>query len=163
MTNLIPREVFVVVVILSGLAPIPPESSHPLADSLKLSNPADITYTEGETGNEILWNLTVDEPLASMIGYYIKYRIYINQGEMTEEIWQNDEVIRVNVDGRTSGTYNYTIVVWSSIDDIATDTVFVSVLPSPIRIVLFVGSLGFLGVIALFSILILKGYIRRIN
>jgi hypothetical protein len=73
-------------------------------------------------------------------------------------IWENNETISVSVDGLAVGTYNYTILVWSSQNDVVIDTVVVNVLASPLRTTLFVITIGSLGVVTVFTLLILKKY-----
>ncbi len=83
-----------------------------------IDSPADISYPEGATGNQIVWN-----PDAMFPSNYTLYRngVIVDMGP-----WDGSS-ITVNVDGLSVGTYNYTLVVNDTIGNSDRDTVMVSV------------------------------------
>ncbi|MHA2248080.1 MAG: hypothetical protein ACXADY_24240, partial [Candidatus Hodarchaeales archaeon] len=74
-----------------------------------LTRPDDITYEEGDTGNDISWTATDLNP-----GNYTLYRedVVIKTGS-----WSSNDLIVINVDGHSVGSYNYSIEVYDSYDD----------------------------------------------
>jgi hypothetical protein len=92
----------------------PPETTTPTIDQ-----PADIDYVEGTTGNTIIWTPSDAHP-----SHYVVYR---NGTEVALASW-NGSSITVDVDGLSVGVYNYTIVVYNTSGNWASDTVLVIVL-----------------------------------
>ncbi|KKN08829.1 hypothetical protein LCGC14_1052760 [marine sediment metagenome] len=83
-----------------------------------LSSPVDITYEESTTGHKIIWTAADTNP-----DTYLVYKdgIGIETGP-----WLSGDQIRIDIDGLSVGTYTYTIVVWDTSGNTATDTVIVS-------------------------------------
>jgi hypothetical protein len=87
-----------------------------------LSSPADIIYTEGETGNNIIWVATDTNPET-----FIVYK----DGALYEtNTWTSGSSIIISVDGLSAGQYNFTIVVVDQAGNSAKDTVIVAVTAS---------------------------------
>ncbi|MHA2033068.1 MAG: beta strand repeat-containing protein, partial [Candidatus Kariarchaeaceae archaeon] len=84
-----------------------------------VSNPSDIQYNEGNTGNTLTWNSTDTYPDT--------YVIYRDGSQVDTGSWSNAADITINVDGLTEGIYNYTIVSNDTSGNIAIDTAFVTV------------------------------------
>ena len=72
---------------------------------VELSHPGDIIYYEGDSGNEILWQITCSN--TSNPHYYI----YRNNSLIRDGSWQLGDSILINVDGLSVGTYEYKIDV----------------------------------------------------
>ncbi|MFQ5832657.1 MAG: hypothetical protein ACE5H4_08150 [Candidatus Thorarchaeota archaeon] len=85
-----------------------------------LDSPSDVPYSEGTTGNSIVWDPTDLHPSS-----YVLYRdgTPIKSGTWNDTL----ETISVTVDGLSLGTYNYTILVTDVGSNTATDTVWVTV------------------------------------
>ncbi|MCK5157604.1 MAG: hypothetical protein KAR08_00480, partial [Candidatus Heimdallarchaeota archaeon] len=85
-----------------------------------LNSPSDIIYSEGDTGNNIIWVATDNNPET-----YIVYK----DGTLYEgDTWVSGSSIIVSVDGLTSGSqYNFTIVIVDQVGNAAKDTVIVAV------------------------------------
>ncbi|MCE7737489.1 MAG: hypothetical protein GPJ54_21545 [Candidatus Heimdallarchaeota archaeon] len=79
-----------------------------------------ITYNEGTTGYEIVWNSTDQRP--------DNYDILQNGFIITSGSWNNADFITYNVDGLTKGTYNFTIVIYDQYDNFASNTTWIIVL-----------------------------------
>lgn len=86
-----------------------------------INHPADIEYTEGETGNTIGWIGNSELPF--------EYNIKMNDSAVTSGSWSGD-AINFNVDGLTNGTYVYSITVFDRAGYSISDAVTVIVLPS---------------------------------
>jgi len=84
-----------------------------------ITRPEDITYEEGETGNDITWIATDSNPS--------NFTIFRNHTEIASDSWNTDIPILINVDEHSAGSYNYTIVVYDSYENPTTDTVIVIV------------------------------------
>jgi parallel beta-helix repeat protein len=89
----------------------------------RISSPPDITYTEGETGHKIVWELTDPDNNPAT------FTIYRNGNEFSTNTWMDGVKIELNVDGLTVGTYNYTIIAFDEDSQFFTDTVWVTVTP----------------------------------
>ncbi len=85
-----------------------------------IDHPADMDYEEGTTGHSITWTSSDEHP-----SHYVVYR---NGTQVVSESWDGSS-ITVNVDGLGVGVYNYTIVVYDTSGNCASDTVFVIVPP----------------------------------
>ena len=93
----------------------PRETTPPTID-----HPADMDFEEGTTGNTIEWNPSDAHP-----SHHVVYR---NGTEVVFDSWDGGS-ITVEVDGLSVGVYNYTIVVYDTSGNCASDTVFVIVPP----------------------------------
>ncbi|MHA2192140.1 MAG: hypothetical protein ACXAAR_01795 [Candidatus Thorarchaeota archaeon] len=83
--------------------------------------PANVSYTEGETGNTIVWNPSDLHPSG--------YTIYLDEVFVKTGFWNDTaESISISVDGLTIGDHNYTIDVWDVGNNHASDEVTVTVL-----------------------------------
>ncbi|MFX0113164.1 MAG: nitrous oxide reductase family maturation protein NosD, partial [Candidatus Hodarchaeota archaeon] len=85
----------------------------------QINQPADITYTEGETGHRIAW-----EPYDVHPGHFAAYR---NGTIVATGLW-NGTTIYINLEELPRGYYNYTLVVHDSYGNQVSDTVWVTVL-----------------------------------
>ena len=83
-----------------------------------IDHPADMDYEEGTTGNTITWSPSDAHP-----SHHVVYR---NGTEVASGNWDGSS-ITVNVDGLSVGVYNYTIVVYDTSGNCASDTVLVTV------------------------------------
>ena len=83
------------------------------------SEPSDLTYSEGVTGNTLEWVATAQFPAT--------YIVYRNGSVYSSGAWQSDIPISVNVDGLLKGVYNFTIEILDQEGQRITSTVFVSV------------------------------------
>ncbi|MGY5874938.1 MAG: ABC transporter substrate-binding protein [Candidatus Thorarchaeota archaeon] len=72
------------------------------APELSISSPSDLSYTEGEIGNEIVWLPEANQS--------VRYHIWQNDTEITTDVWSSGEII-LNVDGLSPGTYEYQITM----------------------------------------------------
>ncbi|MCP6718072.1 MAG: hypothetical protein KJI70_00790, partial [Patescibacteria group bacterium] len=84
-----------------------------------LTSPSDITYEQGEVGNNITWTIADSYPDT--------YIIYKDDTEIASGVWVSGDVMTVNVDGLLPGLYDYTIVVFDFYGNLARDTVIVVV------------------------------------
>ncbi|TFF92878.1 hypothetical protein EU546_06980, partial [Candidatus Thorarchaeota archaeon] len=87
-----------------------------------VSSPANITYTYGEIGNQITWEVADEYPG--------EYSVLRNGTIVALRQWETD-TITVNVDGLEPGTYNYTLCLTDLSRNQAHSTVFVFVLQTP--------------------------------
>ncbi|UCE10227.1 MAG: right-handed parallel beta-helix repeat-containing protein [Candidatus Thorarchaeota archaeon] len=81
-------------------------------------SPTDITYGEGSTGNWLTW------PAAD--NYPSSYQILKNGTEEASGPWAGTD-ISILVDGLAIGDHNYTLIVWDTTGNNASDTVIVHV------------------------------------
>ncbi|MFX0139774.1 MAG: ABC transporter substrate-binding protein [Candidatus Hodarchaeota archaeon] len=93
-------------------------------DSLPIDipHPQNITYTEGQTGNYIYWNIT---------SYYLVspyYNLYVDDVFNKTNTWASGIPVVINVDGHSIGNYEYRIEVHNG-NTTAEDTVYVLVEP----------------------------------
>ena len=87
-----------------------------------LTSPSDVIYSEGDTGNNIIWIATDNNPAS-----YIVYR----EGVQVEtNSWTSGSSIVISVDGLAAASYNYTIVVFDEVGNSAKDEVTVAVTPA---------------------------------
>ena len=93
----------------------PRETTPPTID-----HPADMDFEEGTTGNTIEWNPSDAHP-----SHHVVYR---NGTEVVSDSWDGGSVT-IEVDGLSVGVYNYTIVVYDTSGNSASDTVLAIVLP----------------------------------
>jgi parallel beta-helix repeat protein len=88
-----------------------------------INHPEDLTYTEGEVGNSIVWQATDDNPRAYQV---IRDGVVVREG-----LWNSSsEQIAVSVDGLASGSYSYSLIVSDAGDHVMSDSVLVTVLPT---------------------------------
>ncbi len=94
---------------------------------LNVSQPADITYYEGSTGNNITWSL-LDTYFTTP---YNTATIFRNgtPTPILELTWGLSRTITVSADGLPPGTYEYTLAVATYLGALRNDTVIVRVLP----------------------------------
>jgi hypothetical protein len=83
-----------------------------------IDQPIDIQYELGTTGNTITWSPSDLNPAT--------YEIMKNGTVVDSGDW-NDETINITVDDLSTGTYNYTIVVFDQAGNSVSDTVIVRV------------------------------------
>ncbi len=83
-----------------------------------IDSPADVSYTEDETGNVITWNPDSYHPA--------EYIVSRNGTAITTEEWAGGS-IEVSIDGLTAGNYSYTLTVVDWTGNEASDTVHVEV------------------------------------
>ena len=89
-----------------------------------VEDPDDIAYEEGETGHDIIWNATDLSPGGYMV---LKDDVDVRHG-----FWNSSsELITVNVDGLSPGSYNYTIVFYEASGICTSDTVMVDISAQP--------------------------------
>ncbi len=81
-------------------------------------NPDNITYTEGSTGNWLVWPARDNHPHS--------HRIWRNGTLVAEGAWAGSD-ISIQIDGLSIASYNYTIQLWDTSDNSAIDTVYVFV------------------------------------
>jgi hypothetical protein len=85
-------------------------------------HPSDITYIEGQVGNNITWHASDDYPSS--------YEILVDGTLLRTGSWNlTSEAITVIVDGQTAGEYNYTLVVYDVRGNSVSDEVLVTVEP----------------------------------
>ncbi|MBY9005435.1 MAG: glycoside hydrolase family 9 protein [Candidatus Lokiarchaeota archaeon] len=101
-------------VLIWGNEPIPGSDPIPL-----ISEPADIFYIEGDTGNIIIWIPTDNNPTS--------YSIYQDDVEIETGSWISNNLISINVDGLIEGTYTYNIILFDEIGQTISDIVNVEV------------------------------------
>jgi len=119
---------------LSGLAP-------------KVLSANNITYVQGSTGNEILWEVTDEDPL--------NYTIYRNGNLVETDDWDGLSIAH-NVDGLSAGTYNYTLVLTDASRHRVINVVWVTVIQSMPDLLVVGTIIGSVSVIILCSYLIFK-------
>ncbi|MBY8982919.1 MAG: dockerin type I repeat-containing protein, partial [Candidatus Lokiarchaeota archaeon] len=84
-----------------------------------INHPEDISYQEGETGNEIIWIATDNDPAT--------YTITQNGVQVETGTWTSGSPITINVDGLLLGeAADYIITVSDQIGQTVTNTVSVS-------------------------------------
>ena len=84
-----------------------------------LNSPSDVIYTEGDTGNNIIWIATDNNPAT-----YVVYKDGVSYDTNT---WTSGLSIVVSIDGLSSSQYNFTIVVVDQAGNSEKDTVIVGV------------------------------------
>jgi ABC-type transport system substrate-binding protein len=90
---------------LSGLAP-------------EILSSADVDYVQGTIGNQIVWEVTDEDPL---------YYSIIQDGSIAvTDDWNGSNIVH-NVDGLSVGSYNYTLVLTDISGHRVTNTVWVTV------------------------------------
>ncbi|MFW9814206.1 MAG: ABC transporter substrate-binding protein [Candidatus Thorarchaeota archaeon] len=82
----------------------------------------DVTYVQGSTGNQIVWEVTDEDP--------DEYTIFRDGSQVTTNDWNGSDIIH-NVDGLSVGEYNYTLVLTDLSGHIVTDMVWVTVTGAP--------------------------------
>ena len=83
-----------------------------------IDSPADIVFTEGETGNDITWTPADDYPAT--------YIITCNGTEVRSDIWDGG-TISVNLDDLDPGTYSFICTVYDKAGNTGDDEVIVVV------------------------------------
>ena len=82
--------------------------------------PDDVSYFEGSTGNTINWTATDNFPGV--------YTIYQDGTEVDSGIWSNSFNITMIIDELPRGVYNFTIVLYDTLNNAISDTVDVTVI-----------------------------------
>ncbi|MDF1540929.1 MAG: hypothetical protein P1Q69_18680, partial [Candidatus Thorarchaeota archaeon] len=85
-----------------------------------IDSPADLVYLEGTTGNAIVWTPRDDNPDS--------YQIVSNGTTLKTDDWSGSR-IAFDVDGLAPGVYLYTVTVYDTSGNFATDSVNVTVTP----------------------------------
>jgi parallel beta-helix repeat protein len=106
--------------VLITINPPPPEAP-------QVSHPSDITYVEGTTGHEIAWDLMDPDNNPTT------YVIYRNGAQIGGDSWISGNTIKINVDGLTEGSYNYTIIAFDEDSLFAQDSVKVTVVAQAVE------------------------------
>jgi large repetitive protein len=83
------------------------------------NTPADFAYEFGTSDNQITWTVTDHQPY--------QFFIFRNGSQIRMGTWDSGIQIIQNIDGLTLGNYNFTIIVYDSEGNKATNTVFVTV------------------------------------
>lgn len=86
-----------------------------------ITQPADITYNQGATGNSISW--TIKDTSIGVTGY----TVYRNGTSVATSSWTNNTAVTITIDGLAAGSYNYTIVATNGRGGSSSDTVIVTV------------------------------------
>ena len=87
-----------------------------------VNNPPDMHYDDSETGNAISWDV-YDTHL-------LNYEVYRNDVRyISEDFPENATSLVIEVDGLNVGSHNFTLVIYDASGNIASDCVWVSVLP----------------------------------
>lgn len=92
-----------------------------ILNSPTIDHPADITYTQRQTGNSIRWQPSDDDPDS--------YEILQNGTRVASGSWEGG-AIEYNIDGLSPGIYNFTLIVQDKAGNTAADSVLVTVKPS---------------------------------
>ncbi len=90
----------------------------PDSEAPDLDSPADFTYEQGTTGNQITWTAGDINPN--------QYQVDGNGTTVVWTAWTNGTIV-LNVDGLTPGVYSHTITVTDDYGHVAIDIVFVTV------------------------------------
>ncbi|MHA2254321.1 MAG: hypothetical protein ACXAD7_28510, partial [Candidatus Kariarchaeaceae archaeon] len=84
-----------------------------------ISNPSNILYALGSTGNELQWTASDNHPDI--------YEIYRNGSQINSSNWISGSPIIINIDGLAIGDYNFTIIVFDDSGNSNADLVWVTV------------------------------------
>ncbi len=109
----------------------------------------DVTYVLGTTGNQIVWEVTDEDPN--------EYSIYRNGVLQDTDSWNGSNIIH-NVDGLAVGTYNFTLVLTDLSGWVTTDIVWVTVTAGGggMPDLLTLGVIGGVAVILILGVVIYK-------
>jgi hypothetical protein len=83
-----------------------------------LDHPADVTYTEGETGNTITWTASGEQP--------VSYAVYRDDVLLEENSWSGSSY-SINVDSFSVGVYTFELVIYDEAGNFVSDEVQVTV------------------------------------
>jgi hypothetical protein len=86
----------------------------------EINSPLDINYNVGDSGNYIFWQGTDLHP-----GVYIVWKDGVL---LTGRGWTSSQIIEIEIDGLTEGSYNYTIEIGDIVGNSNFDTVIITVL-----------------------------------
>jgi len=75
--------------------------------SIQITQPPDVNYVEGSTGNSISWIMT------AITTSNPNYTIYRDLTELENNTWTSGSPIVINVDGLSAGSYNYSIQAYN--------------------------------------------------
>ena len=84
-----------------------------------LNSPSDVIYAEGDTGNNIIWIATDNNPAT--------YVVYMDGAVYESDTWTSGSSLVIAVDGLSSDQYNFTIIVTDLAGNSEKDTVIVAV------------------------------------
>ncbi|UCG02614.1 MAG: hypothetical protein JSW11_01210, partial [Candidatus Heimdallarchaeota archaeon] len=85
-----------------------------------LTSPEDISYIEGSTGYNISWVAIDSDP--------DNYFIYKDGLRFEKGSWISGNPIQISIDGLSSGSYSYTLIVEDTYENLVFDTVVVTVI-----------------------------------
>ncbi len=85
-----------------------------------VTSPDDISFTEGASGLNVSWVLTDANPST--------YSVFKDDSLIESDVWMAGVEVIIDIDGLLSGVYTYTIVVHDEANNLAIDTVIVTVL-----------------------------------
>ncbi|MHA1480257.1 MAG: hypothetical protein ACTSQZ_02385, partial [Candidatus Thorarchaeota archaeon] len=89
-------------------------------DPPDVSQPLNITYTDGELGNWVIWSLNDSNPH--------QYKVYLDNNLIKEGKWNTSgDIVPICVDDYTIGEHNLTIAARDAAGNVAVSTVFVTV------------------------------------
>ena len=86
------------------------------------NSPIDMTYNETSTGNILSWKFSDEQPY--------NYTLYINGTAYVSGFWLDNDIFTTNIDGLSKGLYNITIAVNDQSLNLATYTIYVTVIDS---------------------------------
>lgn len=112
----------------------------------------DISYVVGTTGNEIVWEVSDDDPLTFVVMKDLEV-LPISTG-----FWNGSDIV-VNIDGLPVGTYNYTLALMDFSANLVMDSVTVNVVsatPLELDNLMILISVGSVGVIIVIAVLVWK-------
>ncbi len=92
-----------------------------VSHGIEVYDTADTSYTVGTTGHSITWETNCTHPST--------YSIFKDGVIQIEQLWDGSSIV-YGIDGLTVGEYNYTLVIMDAFSDTASDTVFVTVIPT---------------------------------
>ncbi|MCY3412494.1 MAG: hypothetical protein INQ03_12725 [Candidatus Heimdallarchaeota archaeon] len=80
----------------------------------------------GDTGNMLIWNATDNNPNI--------YYIYKNNVVISSQIWISNGPIQISIDGLSTGSYNYTLLIKDKSNNYVTSTILFSIVDSLIPV-----------------------------
>lgn len=120
-----------------------------------LDSPDDVEFTVGETGNNIDWNPTDDNPAS--------YDVFVDEVSTYTGPWNSSsEHIIIDLDDLAIGTYNFTCVVYDVVGNDIADTVIVTVTATtpgpgdPLGMILILAGVGAVAIIIIVVVMLKK-------
>jgi hypothetical protein len=89
-----------------------------------ISQPSNVSYTQGSTGHGLSWTITAREAATA------RYTIYLNGMQVATGSWTNGTPVMQVVDGLAADSYNYTLVATDGLGGMVQSTVIVRVVTS---------------------------------